>query len=59
MEKKVESFFSEKVSIFVLLLVSTLTIIFASKIYTYEAILSLQDASNYISLAENPINYFT
>ena len=59
MEQKIDIFFSEKISLIILLLVSTLTIVLASQIYTYEKALLLQDAVNYISLAENPRDYFT
>ena len=54
MEKKIEIFFTNKISIIILLLISLMTIMLSSKIYTYEQVLSLQDAVNYISLAENP-----
>jgi hypothetical protein len=59
MVKKIEIFFTNKISIIILLLISLMTIMLSSKIYTYEQVLSLQDAVNYISLAENPKNYFT
>ena len=58
MEKKIDSFFSEKISIIILLLVATLTIVLTTQIYTFENML-LSDAISYISTAENLKNYFT
>ncbi len=58
MIKKIDFFFSNKISFIVLFFVSFITIIFSNLLYEYEAILSLQDASGYILLAENPYNYF-
>tara|TARA_B100000795_G_scaffold52513_1_gene34467 strand:+ start:125 stop:1381 length:1257 start_codon:yes stop_codon:yes gene_type:complete len=58
LEKKIDSFFSEKISIIILLLVATLTVALSTQIYIFENTL-LQDAVFYISTAENPKNYFT
>ncbi len=58
MIKKIDFFFSNKISFIVLFFVSFITIIFSNLLYEYEVILSLQDASGYILLAENPYNYF-
>ena len=58
MIKKIDFFFSNNISYIVLFFVSFITIIFSNLLYKYEAILSLQDASGYILLAENPYNYF-
>ena len=58
MEKKIDSFFSEKISIIILLLVTTLTIFLTTQTYSFENML-LSDAISYISIAENLKNYFT
>ena len=58
LEKKIDSFFSEKISIIIVLLVATLTVALSTQIYIFENML-LQDAVLYISTAENPKNYFT
>ena len=55
--KKIDDFLTEKISIIILLLVATLTIALSTQIYNFENVL-LADAISYISIAENPENYF-
>lgn len=59
MEDKLEKFFSLKICLSIILIVCLLTIILSNYIYNYEYELSLQDASEYIELANNPKSYFT
>ncbi len=53
-----DNFFSLKLSIIIVLLVSVLTLVLSNYVYLYEDELSLQDASEYIALARDPSNYF-
>ncbi len=59
MENKLDKFFSLKICLSIIFMVSMLTIILSNYIYDYEYELSLQDASEYIELANNPSSYFT
>lgn len=59
MENKLDKFFSPNVCLLIIFIVSMLTIILSNYIYNYEYELSLQDASEYIELANNPSSYFT
>lgn len=52
-----DNFFSLKLSLFVVLFVSVLTLVLSNYVYLYEDELSLQDASEYIALARDPSNY--
>lgn len=58
MEKKIDNFFSEKLSILILLLVSLITIVLVKQIYTFENEI-LSDAAFYIATSEDLKNYFT
>ena len=57
-EKKLENFFSDQICILIILVACLITIILSNYVYTYEEILSKQDASEYIELANNPSSYF-
>ena len=59
MENKLEKIFSTKVCLSIIFIISILTIIISNQVYKYEYELSLQDASEYIELANNPSSYFT
>ena len=59
MEKKLNKIFSQEICLLVILTISLITIILSNQIYNYEYELSLQDASEYIELANNPSSYFT
>ena len=59
MENKLDKIFSIKVCLSIILIVCILTIILSNYTYNYEYELSLQDASEYIELANNPSSYFT
>lgn len=59
MENKLDKFFSTKVCLSIIFIISILTIVLSNNIYNYEYELSLQDASEYIELANNPRSYFT
>ena len=59
LETKIENFFNSKISLSIIFITSFLTIILSNYVYIYESELSLQDASEYIALANDPKNYFT
>jgi len=59
MENKLDNFFSLRICLSIIFIVSILTITLSNYIYNYEYELSLQDASEYIELANNPSNYFS
>lgn len=59
MENKLEKILSTKVCLSIIFIISILTIIISNHVYKYEYELSLQDASEYIELANNPSSYFT
>ena len=59
LESKIENFFNSKISLSIIFITSFLTIILSNFVYVYESELSLQDASEYIALANDPKNYFT
>ena len=59
LEKKILNLFNEKISIFILFFVCILTIVISNYLYEYEEALSLQDASEYIALANDLNSYFT
>lgn len=59
MENKLDKFFSVQICLSIIFIISMLTIILSNHIYNYEYELSLQDASEYIELANNPNSYFT
>ena len=54
-----ENFFDDKKSILIIFLLCLFVILISQNVYIYEARLSLQDASDYIALAEDPKKYFT
>ena len=58
MLKKIDYFFNNQVSLIIIFLVSSILIIISNLLYEYEAILSQQDAAEYILLAKKPYNYF-
>jgi hypothetical protein len=57
MEKKIDNFFNDTLSLIILLIISLSTIYFSNNLYVYEDALSLQDSKGYILLAEDPLNY--
>ena len=57
MEKKIDNFFDNRLSLIILLIISLITIYFSNNLYVYEDVLSLQDSKGYILLAEDPLNY--
>ena len=57
MEKRIDNFFNNTLSLIILLIISLSTIYFSNSLYVYEDVLSLQDSKGYISLAEDPRNY--
>ena len=57
MEKRIDNFFNDTLSLIILLIISLSTIYFSNSLYVYEDVLSLQDSKGYILLAEDPQNY--
>jgi hypothetical protein len=57
MEKRIDNFFNNTLSLIILLIISLSTIYFSNSLYVYEDVLSLQDSKGYILLAEDPWNY--